>query len=192
MLATGGWFAVSPLAVCPLAVRPLAVRPLVVWLLGVSPPLGISLPGVSPPGLSPLAVRGQLAELVQDQLVPVQLGPDPQPCMLDDEVIGHGLARPQPVALVIELSRPRGQRPHPVLEVSAQDGGVEVAAHGQGEVDGIRLQPDLLQRFGAQGPQFAMPLLSDAVDGARGKLAVLLGAQRLDQALARQAVQGTV
>ena len=124
--------------------------------------------------------------------MPFQLGPDPQPRMLDDEVVGHGLARPQPVPLMVELSRPRGQCPHPILEVSAEDGGVEVAAHGESEIDRIRLLPDLLQRLGPQGPQFAVPLLGDAVDGARGKLAILFCSQRLDQALGRQAVQRAV
>jgi hypothetical protein len=63
---------------------------------------------VWPLAVWPLAVRGQLAELVQDEFVPVKFGPDPQPRVLDDEVIGHSLARPQPVTLVVELSRPRG------------------------------------------------------------------------------------
>ena len=124
--------------------------------------------------------------------MPLQFRPDPQPRVLDDEIVGHGLARPHPVPLMVELSRPGGQRPHPVLEISAQDFRIEVAAHGQGEIDGVRLQPDLLERLGPQGPQFAMPLAGDAVDGPRGKLAVLLGSQRLDQALGRQPVQRTV
>ena len=124
--------------------------------------------------------------------MPVQFRPDPQPRVLDNEVVGHGLIWPHPVPLMIELSRPGRKRLHPVLEIPAQEVRVEVAAHGQGEIDGVGLQPDLLERLGPQGTQLAMPLAGDAVNGARGKLAVLLGSQRLDKALGRQPVQRTV
>jgi len=99
-------------------------------------------------------VRGQLAELVNDQPMPGQLGVDPQPRVLDDEVVGHRLARPHPVPLMIELGRPGGQRADPVLEIPAQYVRVEVAAHGQREIDRVGLPPDLLQRLRSQRPQF--------------------------------------
>jgi hypothetical protein len=52
-----------------------------------------------------LAARGQLAEPVENELVPGQLSFHSQPRVLNEQVIGNCLIRPGPVPVVIELSR---------------------------------------------------------------------------------------
>src|ERR1039458_3079978 len=59
--------------------------------------------GPSRPG-PVLAAAGELADPVENELVPGQLSFHAQPGVLNDKVIGNCLVRPGPVPVVIELS----------------------------------------------------------------------------------------
>ena len=99
------------------------------------------------------ALGGQLPEPVQHEPVPGQLRADPQPGMLDDQVIGHCLVRPGPVLLPVDLCGLRGQRPDPVIQVAAEQVLIDVAAHREREIDRVGAEPDLLEGLTAQGPE---------------------------------------
>jgi hypothetical protein len=53
-------------------------------------------------------------------VVPVELGLDSEPGMLDDQVVGYGLIRPGGLSLPLQPRSLGRQRPYPVVQQSAQ------------------------------------------------------------------------
>jgi hypothetical protein len=124
--------------------------------------------------------------------MPVELGLNTELGMLHHEVVGHGLIRPGTLALPVQLRCLGCQRADPVVQQSAQGVLGQLRAHGQGEVDGIGLNPDRLKRLGPQHAKLPPALGRNPVHGARWELTVLLGAEGFNQALRGQAVQRAV
>src|SRR5215472_11625784 len=70
---------------------------------------------------------------------------------------------------MLELGRLDGERPDPVLDVTAQCVFVHITACRQGEIHGIGAQPHLAQCLRPQRPELAPALDCDRIDGTRGQ-----------------------
>src|SRR5690606_28664635 len=128
------------------------------------------------------AAVGAVVEIGENFLVPVDFGPDAHGGVFDDEVVDAGVAGRAAVGLVFDAGEAGSEGGEAVLEVAAQQGGVEVGADGEGQVDGVGADVDFGEGFVAEGGEFATALVGDLVDGAGGQGTVLFGAQGPDEA----------
>jgi hypothetical protein len=84
------------------------------------------------------------------------------------------------------------QRLVAVLDEAPELVFIQIIAHSEGEVDRVRAKTDLTERFASKCPEFFAALVGDGVNGPGRKVSLLFGSERLDQALARHAVQRAV
>lgn len=146
------------------------------------------MPG--PAGVSATVVEA--VEIGQYLVVPVDLGAEPHPRMVDDQIVGASLVGPAAIQPVVQRRFAGPERGDAILQVAAQYLAVQIRADGQREIYRIGPDIDLGERLVPQGAQFAVALLGDLVDGARGQSPGLFGTQRPDQSLVLHAMQSAV
>ena len=77
----------------------------------------------------------KFVDIGQNLFVPDDLGPDPHPGVLGDQIVGGALVRPAAVELVLDPGAECVEGRDPVLEVATQQFRVEIVADGQREIE---------------------------------------------------------
>lgn len=89
--------------------------------------------------------------------MPGDLGLDAHLGVGDDEIVGSTLVGPSAIRLVVELQLTCREDRYAVPDVAAEHLSVEICAHSQGEVDGVRFEFELGECLVAERWEFLVP-----------------------------------